>query len=268
METNFGPSIEESLVLIEEMLETMTDEEVLERGEALANNLSKVLNNAEVDSVSENFLREVDLGGYPPQLVIADLDKAREAVYVLIGGLKEKYSESPAKQGFCDMIATVIETYFMSMIGKLANRDSVNIGVELIHDNAKIPTYAHEGDQGADLYAVEDITIEPRTFGNVIPTGLKVIIPHDWCLSIRPRSGLSKNSTLRISNSPATIDQQYRGEIKVLIDNIGDNPVAIKAGERIAQMILERNYQAKYHKVDSVEPDTERGESGFGSSGL
>jgi dUTP pyrophosphatase len=181
--------------------------------------------------------------------------------------LKQDYPDSPAKQAFCDMLASVIETYFMNVVGKLANRDSVNIGVELIHANAKIPTYAHEGDQGADIYAVEEIVVEPHTYGNVIPTGLKVIIPHDWCLSIRPRSGLSKNSTLRISNSPATIDQQYRGEIKVLIDNIGDAPVTIKAGERIAQMILERNYQAKYHKVDSVEPDTERGEGGFGSSG-
>ena len=263
----FGMPIEEALALVEEMLETLSDEEIIERGDALINNLSKVLNSHEIVQASEQIIKDIDINGYPPQIVLAELDDAREAVYLAIEALKNQYPDSPAKQGFCDMLANALEAYFISMISKLSNRDSVNIGVELTHVNAKIPTYAHEGDQGADIYAVEEIVVEPHTYGNVIPTGLKVAIPHDWCLSIRPRSGLSKNSTLRISNSPATIDQQYRGEIKVLIDNIGDNPVTIKAGERIAQMILERNYQAKYHKVDSVEPDTERGENGFGSSG-
>lgn len=263
----FGMPIEEALKLVKEMLETMSDEELIERADLLVNNLTTVLNSPEMATATEEVFKQIDLEGEPPQMVIQNFNAAQEAVFMAIEELKQDYPDSPAKQAFCDMLASVIETYFMNIIGKLANRDSVNIGVELVHENAKIPTYAHEGDQGADIYAVEEIVVEPHTYGNVIPTGLKVIIPHDWCLSIRPRSGLSKNSTLRISNSPATIDQQYRGEIKVLIDNIGDSPVTIKAGERIAQMILERNYQAKYHKVDSVEPDTERGEGGFGSSG-
>jgi dUTP pyrophosphatase len=143
----------------------------------------------------------------------------------------------------------------------------VNVGVEITHPNAKIPTYAHDGDQGADIYAVEDITLEPHTYGNMIPTGLKLLIPHDWAVSIRPRSGLSKHTTLRISNAPATIDTQYRGKIMILMDNVGDKPYTIKAGERIAQMILERNYRATFCQVDSVEPNTDRGEGGFGSSG-
>ena len=263
----FGTPIEESLAMIEDMLENMSDEQVAERADAIINNFSKILNSPEMTETYNQIVKEIDLNGYHPQQVVSELQQAQEFVYTAIGELKEKYSESPAKQAFCDMLGSVIENYFVMVIGRLANRDSVNIGVELIHENAKIPTYMHEGDQGADIYAVEDTTILPHTYGNVIPTGLKVIIPHDWCLSIRPRSGLSKNTTLRISNSPATIDQQYRGEIKVLFDNIGDEPVKINSGERIAQMILERNYQAKYHKVDSVEPDTERGEGGFGSSG-
>lgn len=264
---DFGMPIGEALKLVKEMLESLSDEEVIERADLLIKNLTTVLNSPEMAAATEEVFKQIDLEGQSPQTVIQGLSVAQEAVFTAIEELKQDYPDSPAKQAFCDMLASVIETYFMNMVGKLANRDSVNIGVELVHDNAKIPTYAHEGDQGADVYAIEEVVVEPHTYGNVIPTGLKVIIPHDWCLSIRPRSGLSKNSTLRISNSPATIDQQYRGEIKVLIDNIGDNPVTIKAGERIAQMILERNYQAKYHKVDSVEPDTERGEGGFGSSG-
>lgn len=263
----FGMPIEDALAMIEDMLENMSDEQVAERADAIVNNFSKILDSPEMMETYNQIVKEIDLNGYHPQRVISELEQARELVYIAINGLKEKHPNSPTKQSFCDMLGSAIENYFVVVISRLANRDSVNIGVELIHENAKIPTYMHEGDQGADIYAVEDITILPHTYGNVIPTGLKVIIPHDWCLSIRPRSGLSKNTTLRISNSPATIDQQYRGEIKVLFDNIGDEPVKINSGERIAQMILERNYQAKYHKVDSVEPDTERGEGGFGSSG-
>lgn len=263
----FGMPIEEALKLVETMLAEMTDQQVEERSEALINNLARIFNSAEMEITTQEFLKEIDLNNQTPQAVMHDMEMAQEAIYFSIMALKNKYPDSPVKQSFCDMLAGIVENYLLSIVARLSNRDNVNIGVELIHTNAKIPTYAHEGDQGADIYAVEEVVVEPHTYGNVIPTGLKVIIPHDWCLSIRPRSGLSKNSTLRISNSPATIDQQYRGEIKVLIDNIGDNPVTIKAGERIAQMILERNYQAKYHKVDSVEPDTERGEGGFGSSG-
>lgn len=263
----FGMPIEDALAMIEDMLENMSDEQVAERAEAIVNNFSKILDSPEMMETYNQIVKEIDLNGYHPQRVISELEQARELVYIAINGLKEKHPNSSTKQSFCDMLGSAIENYFVVVISRLANRDSVNIGVELIHENAKIPAYMHEGDQGADIYAVEDTTILPHTYGNVIPTGLKVIIPHDWCLSIRPRSGLSKNTTLRISNSPATIDQQYRGEIKVLFDNIGDEPVKINSGERIAQMILERNYQAKYHKVDSVEPDTERGEGGFGSSG-
>ena len=94
-----------------------------------------------------------------------------------------------------------------------------------------------------------------------------MIIPHGYAVSIRPRSGMSRNTPLRISNSPATIDQQYRGEIKILFDNFSNEPVTIKAGERIAQFILEKNYRADYSRVNAVEPNTDRGEGGFGSSG-
>lgn len=265
---NFSMSIEEALATIQNTLDEMTDEQISMQGELLINNFISSLQTPETEEIMENLIKEIDLNGITPQETIAELQQGQYIIFKMIEELKERYPDSPIKQGYCDMLMSGIETYFLNFIQRLSNRDSVNIGVELIHNNAKVPAYMHEGDQGADIYAVEEIIIKPHTYGNVIPTGLKVLIPHDWCLSIRPRSGLSKNSTLRISNSPATIDQQYRGEIKILFDNIGDSPVTIKAGERIAQMILERNYQAKYHKVDSVEPDTERGEDGFGSSGL
>ena len=181
--------------------------------------------------------------------------------------INEKYSGSQIKAELVDMVYSLIESFYAVVALRITNRDKVTIGIEIVHPDAKIPTYAHEGDQGADIYAVEDTIIEPHTFGNMVPTGLKMMIPHGWAVAIRPRSGMSRTTPLRISNSPATIDQQYRGEVKILFDNFSDKPVEIKAGDRIAQFIIEKNYRGDYIQVETVEPDTERGEGGFGSSG-
>lgn len=263
----FESQLKELADILESILEKYSDEELEERGEAIINGFYQALNTADAQELVSEIIKDIDIYGYSPNEVMNQIASVQAALANTISGIKAKYPNSIIKQSLCDMMENAIDAFFVNFVGKLANRDGVNIGVELAHPNAKIPTYAHEGDQGADLYAVEEMIIQPHTYGNLIPTGIKVIIPHDWALAIRPRSGLSKNSTLRISNAPATIDQLYRGEIKVLMDNIGDTPVTIKPGERIAQMILERNYHAAYHQVDSVSPDTERGEGGFGSSG-
>ena len=101
----------------------------------------------------------------------------------------------------------------------------------------------------------------------MVSTGLKLNIPEGWAIAIRPRSGMSKKTPLRISNCVGTVDTNYRGLVCVLFDNFSDEPVSIKAGDRIAQMILERNYRGIFTQVDSVEDDTDRGDKGFGSSG-
>lgn len=264
---NFESQLKEMIDIIKQILESFSDEELEERSETILNQMNQHLSGPEANVFLNEIIRQIDLEGQRPEQVLAELNSVQEIIYNAIGEVKALYPNSPVKQAFCDMFASIIESYLLRFVGMLANRDSVNVGIELIHPNAKLPTYAHPGDQGADLYAIKDMIIEPNTYGNVIPTGIRAAIPHDWAISIRPRSGLSKNSTLRISNSPATIDQQYRGEIKVLMDNVGFEPVIIKAGDRIAQMVLERNYQAKYHVVDSVDVNTERGTGGFGSSG-
>ena len=91
------------------------------------------------------------------------------------------------------------------------------------------------------MYAKQEITIEHNSFGTVVPTGLKVAIPSGWMLSVRPRSGLSKQTGLRISNSPGTIDTGYRNEIGIIVDNIDDVNYSIKKGDRIAQLVLEKS---------------------------
>lgn len=139
--------------------------------------------------------------------------------------------------------------------------------IQLLNDDIKIPVYANLTDAGADISANEDITIPAQTFGTLIHTGISVAIPNGWLISVRPRSGLSKKTTLRISNAPGTIDAGYRDEIGILIDNIGTEPVVINKGDRIAQLILEKSYHIKWNKTNSVKEIGEDRGGGFGSTG-
>ena len=258
--------LEQLFMAFDDLFEA-TDEELELAKPQVIDELNKVLTGPAAMVQIDEYLRQCDLLGYTPEQYSADLENSKLVTYDALMSIKEKYPDSEVKGEIVDMVYSMLETYYTLIALRLSNRDSANVGIELIHPDAKIPTYAHEGDQGADIYAVEDVTIEPHTFGNMVSTGLKLLIPHGYAVSIRPRSGMSRNTPLRISNSPATIDQQYRGEVKILFDNFSNEPVTIKAGERIAQFILEKNYRANYSQVDTVEPNTDRGEGGFGSSG-
>jgi dUTP pyrophosphatase len=115
-----------------------------------------------------------------------------------------------------------------------------------------------------DLCAVEDVTLEPR-IPQLTPTGLTIELPPGYEAQVRPRSGLALKHAITMPNAPGTIDPGYRGEIRVILINLGNEPYTIHAGDRIAQMIV-----ARYEAVDWVEGDlaaSRRGEGGFGSSG-
>lgn len=148
----------------------------------------------------------------------------------------------------------------------IVDNNDVTIGFQLIHENAKVPAYAHDDDACADVYAIEDTVIPKHGCGVAVRTGLKALIPQGWLLELRARSGMSKNSPLRISNSVGTIDAGYKGEIMVLFDNISGKDYEIKAGDRIAQMRPEPAYRFRSEIIENV-GDSERGEGGFGSSG-
>jgi len=115
-----------------------------------------------------------------------------------------------------------------------------------------------------DLRAVEDVTLEPGA-PKLVPTGLTVEVPPGYEAQVRPRSGLALKHAITMPNAPGTIDPGYRGEVRVILLNLGRQPYAIRAGDRIAQMIV-----ARYEPVEWVEgelADSTRGEGGFGSSG-
>ena len=167
----------------------------------------------------------------------------------------EKSISKNKKDFFCYLFESLL----------VADFDAI-VSIELSSPTSKIPIYANPTDAGADIFIDEDIEILPLTFGLLIPTGLKVAIPKGWRLSILPRSGVSKKTTLRISNSPGTIDAGYRGEIGILVDNIGDSPIYLKKGDKIAQIVLEKVYKIKWEQVESVSGIGVDRKGGFGST--
>lgn len=131
---------------------------------------------------------------------------------------------------------------------------------------AVLPTYAHPGDAGLDLAANESLTLAPRDRA-AVATGIAVAVPEGWVGLVHPRSGLALRAGLTVANAPGTIDAGYRGELKVILVNLGDEPVDISPGDRIAQLVLQRVGQARVVEVDRLE-DTVRGAGGFGSTGV
>ena len=142
----------------------------------------------------------------------------------------------------------------------------MQIRIQRIHPQAILPKYAHgpAEDAGMDLHAVEDVTLEPGV-ARLVPTGLTLEVPPGFEAQIRPRSGLALKHAITIPNAPGTIDPGYRGEVRVIMLNLGRDAYTVHAGDRIAQMIVTR-----YEAVEWLEgslADSTRGAGGFGSSG-
>ncbi len=129
-----------------------------------------------------------------------------------------------------------------------------------------LPSYAHEGDAGLDLYSAVDLTLAPFCRA-LVPTGLAVAIPEGHAGFVLPRSGLAARSGLSLVNAPGLIDSHYRGEIKVVAVNLDPSaPIEIRRGDRIAQLVVQPVVRAELYVVDELDP-TARGEGGFGSTG-
>ena len=129
-----------------------------------------------------------------------------------------------------------------------------------------IPEYATPGSSGVDLCSTMYCIIKPGEQA-LIPTGIKLAIPEGYEAQIRPRSGLALNKKITIPNSPGTIDADYRGEIRVLLRNDGEDPFTLIFGDRIAQMVFAPVVKAKFEDVKTLD-ETKRGSGGFGSTGI
>ena len=132
---------------------------------------------------------------------------------------------------------------------------------------AVIPEYKTSGAAGADLCALLDAPLTiPAGRSAMVPTGLFFEIPEGYEVQVRPRSGLAAKNGVTVLNTPGTIDSDYRGEIKVILINLGTSDFTINSGDRIAQMVIAPVIQATYTLTDSLS-ETERGAGGFGHTG-
>ena len=192
------------------------------------------------------------------------------------------------KQLIATIVNAVVET------DGIAKR-YISIPIELCHENAVIPQYAHVTDSGVDVYALDDITVKPGETV-LVPTGIKVALPPGYELQVRPKSGRALKTKLRVANTPGTIDSGYRDEIKVIIENV-DPPIrkidihnwdtaendpaihfsdiefgqsyTIGKGEKFCQLVLSEVPKIAFYRVESIAEvdDMDRG-GGFGSTGL
>lgn len=143
----------------------------------------------------------------------------------------------------------------------------VQIKVSLLTDTAQMPKYATDGDAGADLFCDEPNSLDlyPQdVFG--LKTGIAIEIPKGYVGLVHPRSGMALRRGLTVANAPGTIDSGYRGEVKVLLVNIGREVQTIHPGDRIAQLVLQRVETAVFLSASELE-DSSRGAGGFGSTG-
>ena len=144
----------------------------------------------------------------------------------------------------------------------------VKIYTEISHEHG-LPTYAHHGDSGMDIRANQNITLQPKET-KLVPTGIFVGLPEGYEFQVRPRSGMSLKTKLRICNSPGTLDEQYRGEICIIAENThGSIDFTIAKGDRIAQIVLQEVPKIEWVQVFSKDDlgYTDRGEGAFGSTG-
>jgi dUTP pyrophosphatase len=142
---------------------------------------------------------------------------------------------------------------------------NLEIKIKRIHADAKLPVQAKPGDAGADLYSIETVEI-PSGEARFIQTGLQIELPKGTEAQIRPRSGLALKHSVTVLNSPGTIDEGYRGEIGVILINHGKETFVVEKSMRIAQMVIQYVPVVQLTEVN-VLSESERGSSGFGSSG-
>ena len=142
----------------------------------------------------------------------------------------------------------------------------VKVLIKRLNTKVKIPEYKTSGSSGLDLMAFLDNKVQIKPYNSaLIPTGLSIAIPNDYEIQIRPRSGLAAKSNISVLNTPGTIDSDYRGELKIILFNHGNDNFTVSNGMS-AQMVLAPILKMEFEEVDSL-PVTVRGQGGFGSTG-
>lgn len=215
----------------------------------------KILKNA-VDSLIASFRED----GYSKRNVIDAIDSLKANINAFI----EDLHPSELKKRVLNAVFDKFYTVFDLTVEKYHTYD-IMLPLSL-DEGAQIPTYAHEDDAAADLYAADTVTLSAHSISNMVRTDVHIALPEGWMAMIVPRSSIGAKTGLRLSNSVGIIDSQYRGPLGVLYDNISDSDYTINAGDRIAQLLVFPSYHFKPIQLESLD-ETERNEGGFGSTG-
>jgi len=144
--------------------------------------------------------------------------------------------------------------------------DGVCLRLRRLAPDVELPSYAHEGDAGLDLRSAEDVVLKPGERA-LVGTGFSMALPEGYAAFVQPRSGLAAKHGISIVNTPGLIDCHYRGEVKVILVNLGEEAFRVRKGDRIAQMVVQRVETAEPVEVEELD-ETPRGEGGFGSTGV
>ena len=206
-----------------------------------------------VNKTKTEFLQE----GY----TIADIKSIKQSYDDIANDYFKLVSPTSPKGRYISALVGVYKGILDKIVKEGFSR-TVNIKVVKDTEDAVLPTYAHFGDAGADLYANEEVDIQPNEV-KIISTGLRVEIPDGYEIQVRPRSGMTTKTP--IIGQFGTVDSGYRGPLGVMLYNHGDIPYKVQKGDRIAQAVVAPTYHGNFLISESLS-ETERGEGGFGST--
>ena len=230
----------------------------LTEGLLVAREFLKTLGKEEL-SIFEEVIQEKGAINFLKEIVAGMISEADPNI-VLTDELFEVLDCKPHHKKFAFKIVEQIKR-------EINDHLSPTVKVELMNSDARLPEYATSGSAGADIFLTEELLV-PANQIVLASTGIKAIVPFGYELIIRPRSGLSLNTPLKIANSPGTIDSDYRDEIKILLWNTSDKDYVVKKGQKIAQCKLAPVQKIQWELVDKVEKEeTNQRDGGFGSTG-
>lgn len=254
------PSFQPVMEIVEQIMgipeETLTDSSVDVISGMMRGSITEKVRAQSIQELLNNF----EEAGFTRK-------QAGDNIKLVIDACNDYIEELKPSENKRILLEEVFNSFYSIFNEALARYHNYAIKLPIKLDKGAImPTYANEHAACADVYALEDTTVKAHTLGNKIRTGLHFGLPENWEIGLLPRSSIGSKTPLRLSNSRGVLDEDYRGELMVLYDNISDSDYEIKAGDRIAQMWVQPVY--RFLGVETNELDeTERGEGGFGSTG-
>ena len=256
VESNIQPIVDFVEQIMEIPEEHLNDQNVEVISGMFAGGFTEKIRNDSIRELLNNF-EELNLTRTEAK---KEVNNSKQAIKAIIDELQPSDNKRAILENIFKIFYEIFDTALEQYHGY-----NIILPIQL-EEGATVPTYAHDSDACADLYSQTDITIPPRTMSTMLPTGVHIALPEGWVALIFPRSSIGKNTPLRLSNSVGIIDEEYRGPLGVLYDNVFDSEVKFAAGDRIAQMLVMPSYKFKADIVKTL-PTSSRGEGGFGSTG-